>query len=123
MSWATEELVSADLGDVRRNRRLVSIVEDLAASPESSVPLASRDRAVLQGIYDFWANPRIKASSLLAAHRDRAVERSECWDLVLAIQDTTKLDYSRHRSKRGLGYLRGAETKGVLLHSVKIFDT
>lgn len=95
MSWATEELVSADLGDVRRNRRLVSIVEDLAASPESSVPLASRDRAV---------------------------ERSECWDLVLAIQDTTKLDYSRHRSKRGLGYLRGAETKGVLLHSVKISD-
>ena len=40
MSWATEELVSADLGDVRRNRRMVSIVEDLAASPESSVPKA-----------------------------------------------------------------------------------
>jgi hypothetical protein len=69
-------------------------------------------------MYDFWSNPRIKASSILAAHRDRAVERSECWDTVLAIQDTTELDYSGHRSKRGMGYLRGANTKGVLLHSV-----
>ncbi|HEY9895647.1 MAG TPA: transposase DNA-binding-containing protein [Candidatus Sericytochromatia bacterium] len=59
------------MGDVRRNRRLVGIVEDLAGSPESSVPLASRDRAALQGMYDFWANPRIKASLILAAHRDR----------------------------------------------------
>jgi hypothetical protein len=41
MSWAAAELARADLGDVRRNRRLVRIVEDLAASPESSVPLAS----------------------------------------------------------------------------------
>lgn len=63
MSWVSEELASANLGDVRRNRRLVAIVEDLAASPESSVPLASRDRAALQGIYDFWGNPRIKVSS------------------------------------------------------------
>ena len=118
MSWASEELASADLGDVRRNRRLVKIVEDLAASPESSVPLASRDRAALQGMYDFWSNPRIKASSILAAYRNRAVERSECSDMVLAIRDTTELDYSHHRSKRGMGYLRGVNTKGLLLHSV-----
>ena len=72
MSWASEELDHADLGDKRRNRRLVKIVEDLAASPESSVPLASRDRAVLQGIYDFWSNPRIKSD-----RKDRgAVARS-----------------------------------------------
>ena len=115
--WATEELVSADLGDVRRNQRLVAIVEDLAASPESSVPLASRDRAALQRMYAFWGNPRIKASSILTAHRDRAVERSECWDRVLAIQDTTELDYSAHRSKWGMGYWRGANTKGLLLRA------
>lgn len=118
MSWASEELRTANLGDARRNRRLVQIVEDLAASPESSVPLASRDRAALQGMYDFWSNPRIKARSILAAHQQSTVDRSESWDIVLAIQDTTELDYSHHRSKRGLGYLRGDATKGMLLHSV-----
>jgi hypothetical protein len=39
MSWASEELAEVDLGDARRNRRLVRIVEDLAARPGVSVPL------------------------------------------------------------------------------------
>ena len=78
MSWASCELDHANLGDVRRNLRLVKIVEDLAASPESSVPLASRDRAALQGMYDFWANPRIKAGSILDAH---------VWSAVAALRE------------------------------------
>lgn len=118
MSWVTEELRDLDLGDERRNRRLIQIVEDLAGSPESSVPLASRDRAALQGMYDFWSNPRIAASDILAAHVASAAHRSECHPLILAIQDTTELDYSHHPHKRGLGYLRGANTRGLLLHSV-----
>lgn len=39
-SWAATELQTTDLGDVRRNRRLVHLVEDLAARPESTVPQA-----------------------------------------------------------------------------------
>jgi hypothetical protein len=42
MSWAAEELWDVDLGDERRNRRLVAIVEDLVAQPNQSVPQASR---------------------------------------------------------------------------------
>lgn len=37
--WAALELKQADLGDKRRNQRLVKIVEDLATQPSSSVPL------------------------------------------------------------------------------------
>lgn len=36
--WAESELQQADLGDARRNKRLVRIVEDLASQPASSVP-------------------------------------------------------------------------------------
>ncbi|MCG6138896.1 MAG: transposase, partial [Nostoc sp. LLA-1] len=38
--WAASELKQADLGDARRNKRLVRIVEDLACQPTSSVPQA-----------------------------------------------------------------------------------
>ncbi|MBW4617612.1 MAG: transposase, partial [Desmonostoc vinosum HA7617-LM4] len=38
--WAESELQQADLGDARRNKRLVRIVEDLASQPASSVPQA-----------------------------------------------------------------------------------
>jgi len=43
MSWAEEELKSTDLGDRRREQRLVTIVEDLIAQPNASVLQASRD--------------------------------------------------------------------------------
>lgn len=43
--WAESELQQADLGDARRNKRLVRIVEDLAAQPASSVPQACGDIA------------------------------------------------------------------------------
>jgi hypothetical protein len=41
MNWVEEELKAVDLGDKRRDKRLIKIIEDLANSPESSVPLAS----------------------------------------------------------------------------------
>ena len=40
MNWVTEELKYADLGDTRRNKRLVKIVEDLADQPNVSVAKA-----------------------------------------------------------------------------------
>ena len=58
MSWASEELQATDLGDRRRTERLVTIVEDLIAQPNASVPQASRDNAALQRLYDFWSNCR-----------------------------------------------------------------
>jgi len=55
MSWAAEELKTASLGDKRRNRRLIKIVEDLSAMPHASVTQAARDEAAVQGTYEFWA--------------------------------------------------------------------
>ena len=40
MSWAEEELGSADLGDGRVSRRLVRLAEDLSANPTASIPQA-----------------------------------------------------------------------------------
>lgn len=73
MSWASEELRFANLGNERLNRRLVQIVEDLAACPESSVPQASRSAAALQAMYRFWSNRRISADQILDAHRQSTV--------------------------------------------------
>ncbi|NER38685.1 MAG: transposase [Oscillatoria sp. SIO1A7] len=62
-SWAEEELKSADLGDRRRNKRLVKIVSDLAEQPNATVPQACEDWARTQAAYDFWANPHLYCRS------------------------------------------------------------
>ena len=36
--WAAKELAQTDLGNARRNKRLICIVEDLAGQPDSSGP-------------------------------------------------------------------------------------
>lgn len=118
MSWVSEELRDVDLGDARRNRRLVQIVEDLAAQPNASVLQAMRDEAAVQGVYDFWANRRVQAEEIIAAHTRRTVERMAEHTTVLAIQDTTELDYSSHRSTVGLGPISNPKARGLKVHTV-----
>jgi hypothetical protein len=96
MSGASEELALSRLGDQQLNRRLVTIVEDLAARPGASVPMASRDSAALQGMYDFWSNRRVSGAGILAGHQASTIERIRQEKVVLAIQDTSELDYSEH---------------------------
>ena len=69
MNWVEEELKGSDLKDKRRTKRLIRIVEDLSSQPNKSVPQASRDQAALQGLYDFWSNPRISAKDILSGHQ------------------------------------------------------
>lgn len=118
MSWVTEELEGVDLGDQRRNRRLVKIIEDLASAPNASVPQASRDAAAMQGIYDFWANRRIEPDAILGGHQRQTVKRMEEQRVVLAIQDTSELDYRTQKHLEDVGPISNPEAQGLKLHTV-----
>jgi len=118
MSWVLDELGEANLGDARRTQRLIRIVEDLAAKPNASVPQASRDKAAMQGMYDFWANRRVSPDAIISAHAQKTIERMSEHQTVLAIQDTTELDYSAHRSTQGLGGISKTRARGLKVHSV-----
>ena len=74
MSWVSEELAGANLGDARRTQRLIRIVEDLAAKPNESVPQASHDRAAMQGLYDFFANRRVDADAIIAVPAQKTID-------------------------------------------------
>lgn len=117
-TWAAEELRFANLGDARRNRRLIQIVEDLAAQPTASVPQASRDAAAVQAAYDFWKSPHVKPDHVLAAKRDDTLEKIKEHSIVLVPQDTTELNFTHHPEKKGLGYLDSALARGLKVHSV-----
>lgn len=116
--WASSELQFADLGDKRRNKRLVRLVEDLASQPNASVPQASGDLAATQAAYEFWSSPRIQAQAIREAHQKSTLERVKQHSLIIAIQDTTELNFSHHPSKKGMGYLDNAKSRGLKVHSV-----
>lgn len=113
------ELRHVDLGDQRLDRRLVKLVDDLLEAPEASVPEASGDWAATKAAYRFWDNPRVQPDRIRAAHRDSTCERiaGHQGEPILAIQDTTKLDFTDHPGTTGLGYLAGKHRRGLWLHS------
>jgi hypothetical protein len=53
-SWVAEELKYANLLDKRLNKRLTTIVENLAAQPSASIPQTSSNWAKTKAPYNFW---------------------------------------------------------------------
>jgi len=116
-SWAAEELRYAKLGDARLNRRLIRIVEDVAAQPTVSVPQASGTWAATKGVCRFWDSEQITPEAIRASHVASTVERVQGQEVVLAVQDTTGLDFAHHRATQGLGPLDNAYQRGLKVHS------
>lgn len=113
--WAAQELAQTELGDARRNKRLIRIVEDLSAQPDSSVPQASGSVAATKAAYNFWKSPYFQANEICAGHRASTIERIKKDEIVLAIQDTTNIDLTSHPATTGVGYLDQRKSLGLLV--------
>jgi Transposase DNA-binding len=69
-------------------------VEVLAEHPGESIPEATQSSSLSQSIYRFWSNERVSKQEILSSHRGSVVERMQGHAVILAIQDTTDLDFS-----------------------------
>jgi len=115
--WAQEEFAFAELGDLRRNKRLVSIASKLAASPGGTLPQAFREWAELKAAYRFFDNPRVEFEPVLQPHLERTRKACREPGEYLIIEDTTDLDFSRHRKTQDLGVIGDGNGRGFELHS------
>jgi hypothetical protein len=71
---ASVELQHLQLGDLRRKKHLVKIVEDLACQPGESVPQASPESAATTAAYDFWNSPYFHPKDIRIAHRASTIK-------------------------------------------------
>ncbi len=117
-NWAESELGEADFGDKRLTKRFVQLAKDLAAKPEGSVPQACGSWASTKGAYRFWDNENVTPESIRAAHREKTKERAKEYGTLLAVQDTTSLNYAAHKATEGLGPIDGHGSQGIHVHSV-----
>jgi hypothetical protein len=89
----------------------------LGAQPNASLPAATDDPAALKAAYRFFANKYVRADALLASHIQSTTQRMQAVPLVLAVQDTTYLDWTDHPATTGLGPLAAATHQGLLAHT------
>ena len=111
MGWANTEFETIDLGDARRNKRAIRLVERLSAQPTASVPQACGDWAETMAAYRFFDNEEVDWRTILGAHTDCARTRMAGHEVVLCIQDTTELDFNGQEAsgqRPGAAELRSA---------------
>ena len=120
-TWVDQEFGGVDLGDTRRDARLVELARDLAKRPQVSLPQALQDSGALKAAYRFFDNKDVSARDMLAPHLVSSVQRMRGQPLVLAVQDTTFIDYAGHRATEGLGPTSDKGGWGMLCHATLAF--
>lgn len=115
--WSREEFGRAELGDVRRTRRLEVLGTAMAERSSTSLTEICADWAEQKAGYRFFSNEAVRPESILASHRAATEERMSSEAVVLAVQDTTTLNYSHHPATIGLGALKRATDRGLVVHT------
>ena len=123
--WAEEEFAQAQLKDRRLNKRLLKVARAFYGQPQANITEACQgNRAAVKAVYRFFEHPEVTMQEILKPHYEATLERCRQHPTVLAVQDTTALDYRGLEQTEGLG-TTGTSSKeglGLWLHSTLTFN-
>jgi len=104
-------------GDKRLDTRFNKIIEQLKAKPNTSVAQAFSDSHQSKACYRFWDNDKVSPEKILLHHKEETVNHITNQKVILAVQDTTDIDFTTHVSVEGLGYLESERLHGIKVHT------
>lgn len=118
MEWVREEMRYLQLKEARLTERAKQMLATFSEQPAKSITEACPNWAATKAAYRFLANEAVEANQILLAHYQRTQERADGRVRVLAIQDTTELDYTGKEVAAEMGHLASGHRRGLLVHSV-----
>jgi hypothetical protein len=103
--------------DLRLDKRLTKVFDQLAQHPEGSLPRRLAHRSALVGGYRLLNNAKVTHQAVLAAHRQECLAQLAGYSgRLLVLHDTTVLDYSG-LDVPGLGQVGDGHGKGLYAHN------
>ena len=117
--WGEEHFGDAQLGDVRRQRRLVTLATQMAKHPGGTLPDKLKNPADLKALYRLMDSDAVTHEAVLQPHINCTVDRMRAHDgVALVLHDTTELDYSGLNSlKDELGQIGNGGGRGYKCHN------
>ena len=90
----------------------------MACKPGESLPHQVQSWGELMGAYRLFNNSAVEPATIQQGHWQ--ITRQHCAEhaVVLNVQDTSELDYTGYRAKKGLGPIGRQNGQGLLQHSV-----
>ena len=121
--WVHREFGGAKLGDHRLLQRLFDLATAFFARPTADIPQACASLARTKAAYRFFDHERTTMKTLLEPHRNATIDRMRREPIVLAVQDSSSLNYTTHRDMQGIGPIGSTVDgpQGLILHSTLAF--
>jgi len=118
-----EEFKGLDFNSSRLEKRFIRTMETLSKQPDKSIWFCSENRAEAKAIYRLLGNESLDREEVLRAHREATIRRiAKQGGVILAVQDTTSLNYATHEKTEGIGYISD-RVLGVNIHSCLAVST
>ena len=121
--WTEEEFARVQFFDERLKHRLFTLAADFFAQPGELIPQVSEGSAAkTKAAYRFFNNPQVDMPTLLRPHIESTIERVRPHPVILAVQDTTTLNYTAHPPE-GVGPINTTQDRavGLILHDTMAF--
>lgn len=116
-SWGSQNFAECKLGDKRLNQRALEISKALVVGFGQALSMIFTKQNPLKRVYEFLANPKAQFSKLAQPHWQNTAREAQNLPIVLAVGDTTFLDYKNIKAKRdGYGPI-GNGGNGLILHT------
>ncbi len=115
-----DDFAGAELGDPRRTKRVLKILDKLARQPAASLPAVLGDEADVEGAYRLMNSAKVDFSLLQNAHALATSQRAKEVGNVLVLHDTTPCSFP-YLSPEEIGYLPTGKA-GFLLHLSLVID-
>lgn len=117
--WATDHFADLDLGDVRRDARVITLGQAFATYPGRSLPQLFPRWSELKAAYSLFARPEATPEQLQASHRELVSAALQQPGTYLLPEDTTELSWAGRQPIVGLGPVGSSPDGqlGFLLHS------
>ena len=120
--WAEQQFGEVELGDARRRRRAVVLARQMARHPAASLPAQAGRWSATKAGYRLFDQQAVTLEALQSPHWQGTRREAEACGVVLLIQDTSELDFTRHVSTVELGPIGNGGGRGFLLHSTLAVD-
>jgi hypothetical protein len=117
--WCLDEFADVELQDARLSARCSELAVQLAMHPSLPLNQACEDWAAAKAAYRLFDNDDVTPQRIQAPHQQQTVDRMTSHPRVLAVQDTTFLNYTHHPQTEGLGPIgkKSQKQRGFALHS------
>jgi len=105
-----------NLGDIRRDERFVTIVNNISTQPGASIPKQNKSWYDTKATYQFFKNENVSIDELKKTMMMYGAKKVTDEMMVLIAHDISNISYNDLQAE-GLGYLDNKEGRGILCYS------